>query len=303
MKKILAVILFSGLVYTASACEICGCGLGNYYMGILPHFSHRFAGIRYQFHSFKTRLNDDPTQFSNDFFQTYEIWTGWNLGKKWRLMTFLPFNINHQVSDEGMENKSGIGDMALLASYKLFDQNKKIASGRILQQLWIGGGLKLATGKFEIDPANTDMAAMANSQIGSGSTDFLLNAMYNVKVNKTGISTTVNYKINSANKDNYRFGNKLTVNSFISYAIPAGKSGIDIIPNAGLLFEHTAGSELENAKVNLTGGNLLLGSAGAEVNFNKLVVGFNAQIPVTQNFAENQTKSKVKGMVHISFVF
>lgn len=303
MKKIIAIILFSISAYTASPCEICGCGLGNYYMGILPHFSHRFAGVRYQFHSFKTRLTDDPTQFSNDFYQTYEVWTGWNLGKKWRLMTFLPFNINHQTSDEGTVNKSGLGDIALLASYKLIDLNDKKGNNRVMQQLWIGGGLKLPTGKFEVDPADPDMAAMANSQIGSGSTDIMLNAMYNLNINKTGISTTLNYKINTANKDNYQFGNKLTAASFVSYSFTSTKSGVDIIPNAGLLYEHSAGNKIDNAKVNLTGGHLLLAAAGAEINFNKFAVGFNAQLPVAQNFAENQTKSKSKGMVHVSFSF
>lgn len=303
MKKLISTFVLAISFCTVQACEICGCGLGNYYMGILPHFSHRFAGLRYQFHKFKTRLNDDPSQFSNDFYQTYELWTGWNLGKKWRLLTFVPLTINHQESDEGMENKSGLGDVALLASYKLLDKSLNNDGKRVVQQLWIGGGVKLPTGKFEFDPADPDMAAMANTQIGSGSTDFLVNAMYNVNVNKLGISTTVNYKINSANKEGYRFGNKLTANSFVSYAVPAGKSGVDFIPNAGLLFEHSGGNELENAKVNLTGGNLLLGSAGAELRFSKVTVGFNVQLPIAQNFAEKQTKSIAKGMAHVSFAF
>jgi hypothetical protein len=34
-----------------------------------------------------------------------------------------------------------------------------------------------------------------------------------------------------------------------------------------------------------------------------MAVGFNVQLPLAQNFAENQTKAKVKGMVHVSFAF
>jgi hypothetical protein len=34
-----------------------------------------------------------------------------------------------------------------------------------------------------------------------------------------------------------------------------------------------------------------------------MVVGFNAQLPLAQNFAENQTREKVKGMAHVSFAF
>jgi hypothetical protein len=40
-----------------------------------------------------------------------------------------------------------------------------------------------------------------------------------------------------------------------------------------------------------------------EVNVKKLTIGFNAQLPLTQNFADNQTKTKVKGMVHVTVGF
>lgn len=303
MKRFIATITLSTLLYTANACEICGCGLGNYYLGIFPQFSHRFAGIRYQFHQFKTRLADDPTQFSNDFYQTYELWTGWNFGKKWRVMAFLPFNINHQISDEGTDNKSGLGDIAILANYKLLDKTGKEGNNHIIQQLWLGGGFKLPTGKFEIDPMDADMAAMANTQLGSGSTDVMFNAIYNLHINKIGISTTAAYKINTNNKDDYQFGNKFSANTFVSYSASAPKANLVITPNVGLLYEHSSGNKLNNVKVNLTGGNLLLAAAGAEFGFNKVTVGFNAQLPMSQNFADNQTKSKIKGMVHVTFAF
>jgi hypothetical protein len=33
-----------------------------------------------------------------------------------------------------------------------------------------------------------------------------------------------------------------------------------------------------------------------------MTIGVGVQLPEAQNFAENQTKEKVKGMVHVSFV-
>lgn len=303
MKKFISAISLCLILYTSNACEICGCGLGNYYLGILPQFTHRFVGLRYQFHQFKTRLNDDPTQFSNDFYQTYEIWTGWNLGKKWRVMAFVPYHIIHQTSDEGSSNKSGLGDIALLVNYNLLDNSVKRGDSRLFQQLWIGGGAKLPTGKFEVDPNDADLAAAANTQIGTGSTDIMFNVMHNIHINKFGLSTTATYTINGKNKEDYRFGNKLTANSFASYSASVPRANLVITPNAGILFEHSAGNKIADSKVNLTGGNLLAAAAGAEFGFNKITVGFNAQLPVAQNFAENQTKSKVKGMVHVTFAF
>lgn len=216
------------------------------------------------------------------------------------MLIFLPYNFNHQVSDEGTTNLNGIGDIALLLNYKLLDINSSSTQNKnILQQLWIGGGFKLPTGKFEIEPGDPDIASMANTQRGSGSTDIMLNTMYNLQVAKWGLTTNAGYKVNNSNKDDYKFGDKFSASSFIYYATPI--SNIVISPNIGLLFEHTGSSKLGNDKIDLTGGSLLQTAAGVEVNFGKVAAGFNTQLPISQTFAEGQTKSKVKGMVHISF--
>jgi len=295
MKKLLLTLFISCLFVGANACEICGCGLGNYYIGIMPHFKSKFIGVRYQFHSFRTRLNDDPSEFSKDFYQTIEVWSGWSIGKKFQLLTFVPFNFNHQVSDEGTTNINGIGDIALLLNYKLLD----ITNSKTSQQLWFGTGVKLPTGKFNVEANDPDVASIANTQRGSGSTDILLNAMYNLKIAKWGVTANAGYKINTTNKDDYKFGNKFSASSFVYYATPAGKAFVS--PNLGLLYEHNEASELTTAKIDLTGGSLLQAAAGAEISFSKMAIGFNAQLPVAQNFAEGQTKSKVKGMLHVTF--
>ena len=304
MKKgfILLLLIFFTTLERATACEICGCGVGNIYIGILPQFKNHFVGLRYHFNKFNTRLNDDATQYSKDFYQTAELWTGWNIGKRFQVLAIVPFNFNHQQSDEGISDLKGLGDVVVIGNYKVIDDSKVCSKGRqILQQLWIGGGLKFATGKFDVEQNDPDLASMANIQLGSGSTDILLNIMHNLKVGKIGFTTQASYKVSTINKDEFRFGNRFTASSFVSYTINWDNTIIN--PNIGLLYENTAASQLQTTKVDLTGGSLLQVAPGIEFGFNKISVGINAQLPVAQNFAENQTKQKLKGMAHISFAF
>ena len=300
-KFLIGLVLVVSVNQGSSACEICGCGVGNYYIGLLPQFRSHFIGFRYHYNKFNTRLVSDPSQYSKDFYQTAEVWSGWNIGKHIQLLAFVPFNFNHQVSDEGTTNLRGLGDAMLLANYKLFEVNSKTSNGNnINQQFWLGAGLKLPTGKFEIEANDPDVASLANRQLGSGTTDILLNGMYNIRTGKIGITTQANYKVNGTNKDEFHFGNKFSASSFVSYGFNSKATMIS--PNIGLLYQNTSESRLQNSKVDLTGGSLLQGALGIEFGFNKVSLGANVQLPVAQNFAEEQTKQKIKGMVHISFV-
>jgi hypothetical protein len=300
MKKLFLVLLVIIFIFKSNACEICGCGVNNFYIGILPQFNHKFFGARYHFNSFNTRLHSDPTQYSKEFYQTLELWGGWNLGKRVQVLAFVPFNHNYQNSDEGITKMSGLSDIVTLVNYKILDVNSVNSKDRMFsQQLWIGGGIKFSTGKFAIDADDPDVASAANMQLGSGSTDFLFNAMYNVRIDKVGINTTATYKLNSTNKDQYKFGNKFLASSFVYYPLAVSKTVIS--PNVGVLYEKTYASELHSSKVDLTGGSILQGSAGLEMAFGKIAIGVNAQLPLAQNFAENQTTQKLRGMAHVSF--
>jgi len=281
----------------SNACEICGCGVGNIYIGILPQFSNRFIGMRYQFNKFRTRLSNDPSQFSRDFYQSLELWGGWNISKRFQVLALIPYNFNHQSSDEGITDTKGLGDVSLLGNYKVFDRSHRNAT----QQLWLGAGIKLPTGKFAVDETDPDVASLANTQLGSASTDFLLNAMYNIRIKRLGINATTTYKLNTVNRDDYKFGNRFSANGFVYYAFFA--SNVVISPNLGLLYEQTGRSKLKGDEIDLTGGKILQSSIGAEMSFKKVSVGLNTQLPIAQNFAENQTRARVKGMLHISFAF
>lgn len=301
MKKlVIATAMSLLLLNTVSACEICGCALGNYYIGFLPQFNHKFIGLRYQFRNFKTVMADDATQFSHDQFKSTELWAGWNIGKHWQVLAIIPYNFIHQVSDDGVTNNQGLGDIALMANYKVFDKNSVTGNGKMIaQQFWLGAGIKIPTGKFHIDASDPAFIAMANTQTGTASTDFMLNATYNIRINKIGINSNASYKLNTSNSDKYSFGNKFSAGSFLYYAMNKGKTGIT--PNIGMQYETTAANTLQKEKIAQTGGHLLTTAAGLEVSLNRITVGANLQLPVTQNFSSGQTETKLKGMMHVTF--
>src|SRR5215813_12420697 len=119
MKKFfLAGMLFLA-IQNINACDVCGCSSGAYFIGPFPIFHKHFLGTRYTFRTFKSAIAGDPSQFSNDFYQTVELWGGWNIGKRWQVLGFVPYNMNRQKSDDGLSKSSGLGDISIIINYNL----------------------------------------------------------------------------------------------------------------------------------------------------------------------------------------
>jgi hypothetical protein len=294
MKKISLSILALLFILSANCCDICGCSTGTYFIGPFPYFHKHFVGLRYTYRSFHTRMNDDPSQYSKDFYQTAELWGGWRIGKKFQLLAFVPFNINKQTSDDGVNNNSGLGDITLIANYSVFS---KKSHGNIKHELWIGGGVKLPTGKFNAD--QDELLPTANNQAGSGSLDFLVNGIYALHIKKWGVSSTVTYKMNSSTSD-FKFGNRLAANTYASYSIAAPK--VTYSPNAGLLFENLEANKLSGKAVEASSGRTFQGALGMDVIMRRFAIGANVQLPIAENISDNQTHTNVRGMVHITFL-
>ena len=77
-----------------------------------------------------------------------------------------------------------------------------------------------------------------------------------------------------------------------------------LVPNLGLLYEHNGASELNNAKINLSGRSLLQAAAGVGVWLQKKLLSvLILSCRCRKILPEGQTHSKVKGMVHITFCY
>jgi len=304
MRKILLLAVFIlGMSAACMSCPICGCGNGNVYMGLLPDFKSQFFGLRFHTTQYHTQLINDPSQFSTNYYNTVELWGGVRLGRKIQLLAFVPYYMNKQVDDDGTTYTNGLGDVTVLGQYQIFNSSKRLSSHKqITQQLWIGGGIKLPTGPFNanVQDSNTTVADI-NAQIGTGSVDFLINGMYSLSIKNFGVSLTANYKMNTVNDDQYKYGNKFQSNLIAFYKFTG--RGPTITPNLGLGYENVATNKLSGKAVQYTGSRMMTAIAGVEFDFGKIGLGINGQLPLAQNFAEGQTKMKYNSMLHITYQF
>ncbi len=171
----------------------------------------------------------------------------------------------------------------------------------MVQSLWVGGGIKLPTGKYNpVDKSNTTESANL-FQLGTGSTDFTLNAMYDIRLQDAGISASGSYKINTINKHDYSYGNKVSINIQAYYKIRI-LNIVTVAPNAGVLYEKGQKDTDKRFSVDISGGNLLMGTVGTEVTFSKISIGGNFQTPFSQNLANGIIKANDRAMIHISFL-
>lgn len=302
----MSLVLVMTTAFATRACDICGCGVGSYYLGILPEFNKRFIGLRYQYKSLQTHLGPlgQSTPITTDeTYQSAELWGGWNIGSRFRILAFVPYNFNSRESQTGNGNKNGLGDIALMGYYKLMDQTGSLGPDLLVQSVWIGGGIKVPTGKYEPSERLAIQESPNSFQLGTASTDFTLNVAYDVRYNDLGLNVNVNYKLNTENKYDYRYGNKLTANALAYYKIRVADV-LTVAPNAGVLYE-TAAQDVENKKYNVavSGGYSLSAVAGVEVAMKSVSFGANYQNIRAQDLAGGRANGGNRLMVHLSLPF
>ena len=286
------------------ACDICGGGLGSNYLGLLPDFNNKFVGIRYHHNQLRTQLdiNGNITSLSNlEKYNTMDMWGAWNIAEKWRVMAILPYSkiSKFNYGSEINVNKSGVGDINLMGFYNLLNKNSVINDNRLTQSLWLGLGVKFGSGKYQAqENQNNDSPNIF--QLGTGSTDYQIQANYDIRLQNTGISWSGNYKINTENSDNYKYGNKLMTAINLYHKFSAGLNN-RITPTIGMVYEHQQRDHHLKYELDQTGGKGINAVVGVEANFKKLAIGLSMQKPIHQDLNMGRTIMKHKISSHITY--
>lgn len=288
MNKLYITFIMLTLTVTASlGCDVCGCSLGSNYFGILPQFDKHFVGVRWHYSSFFARMNHSSeyleNEYSNDTYQTFELWGRFYLTDRIQLFASIPYSYNRMDGSHQRVAASGLGDISVLANYALVNTGEDV--GNPWRHTWlIGGGVKLPTGDFR--QQDQGLLVNPNFQLGTGSTDFVLNTIYTVRFNNVGLNMGATQQLNTENPEGYRFGSQRNISGQFFYW--RQMKALSLLPNIGLYYE-TGSMHKDNGirQVN-TGGEVWLAQAGLDVYYRNASIGFTYKQPVAQHMNSDE---------------
>lgn len=266
-------------VNTALACSACGCSMGNYNPELMMSVGNHSIGLFNQTRWFSTRLVNHELGLigtTSKYIQIHtlsELRGTWYIHNRLSLTGILPLNRRVMKRDGDMlEQHTGLGDALLTVNAILLRDGKKIESKGYRQQLSLGAGLKFPTGQF--NGIGHDGEVSPQMQNGTGSFDFIFLGSYFIKLKRFALSAYGSYKVNTTNKNNFRFGNSFNAEVRSTYFKEFKK--VTLSPGIGARFEGS-GSDMYNGDFYEldTGGNILYLLGGMELYHKN--VSFSAQ--------------------------
>lgn len=286
-------------IQSSVACNVCGCGVGNYHYGILPQFNKNFLRIRYRHSSYTSTLDDAHAHpYSYETFQTTELWGRFYPAKKIQAFVFVPFNFNERKEGSQSKRLEGLGDIVISANYNLIHTYDSLKAA-FKHNLLVGGGLKLPTGQYRA--LENGLTVNQNFQLGTGSIDFLFNIIYTVRHKNLGLNTELSYSLNTTNKDEYKFGNAARTGLTAFYVLRA--KSLTIMPNVGVSGEFFRDNKQFEAPFPDTGGWASLWNAGSEIYYRSLALGFSYSHSGKQALFNEKVESHDRMSIHVTWMF
>lgn len=291
------------------SCDHC-----NVYLNINPNdYQHSF-GIQYRSRLHYGKFDNsgllmlkhgggEPLQFRDtEVWERYtrvELTGRYFFNTKWSLQGLLPY-VNNQQIEDGLAkyNVTGLGDPMLIQNYQVFNSKDLSDSIRFAHRLSVGAGLKIPLGQFNKEYPNG--IPNIDLQAGTGSWDGLLNMTYLAKYDNLGAIINANYKLNTGNKDAFRYGNTLNAMVSLFYQIKIAKQVI--MPTIGGYAEIAAYDNSDGITYENSGGELYFADASLNWFVNKIRFQANYQ----HNFASklnNPNQLKTLHKVNFSITY
>jgi len=305
MKRIFLGVLLLCLQLCAHACTVCGCSASNQYLGILPQYHKHFIGLQYQYRGFNSHHlpdgTNEPSATSEEHYSTIQAWGRFNAGKKVQLFAFVPYVYNLKNEEDVRSAISGVGDITLLANYRLIQRDA--AGSAWKHSLQAGGGIKLPTGACDVQSVRYE-DGLPNMQPGTNSWDFIVNANYTVRKKVIGANADVSYTITTPNSVQYKYGNRLSAGVLGFYWYEKNK--LTLLPQAGLRLD-VSGTDYDQyryrIKNDMSGGEQLYVSAGIQGYYGRTGLQLIYHHPLMQHYASGLVKTAFKAEAGIYFLF
>lgn len=207
---------------------------------------------------------NDPSIWGKEvteYYNTLELRGVFYHREIFKTTAILPMSINTQSLDNVLRYQVvGISDPIIIESVQIFNTLK--GKNVLKHRVEVGAGIKFPLGAtdltYEEGTPNLDL------QPGTGSWDGILTATYLMKYKKSlGWFTNVNYKLNSANQVDYKYGNALNVTSSFFYQTQGEK--VKWMPTAGGYVEMAAQDQDLGLLQDESGGNIWFATAGFKV--------------------------------------
>lgn len=298
MKKLVFFLFFA---FPSLACDLCGCANSNSFLGLMPASNRGFLGIRYRQQSFESHLNS-PVLKTRESFQSTEIWGRFYPFDRVQVMGVLPYSVHtqNQIAQNNTIQLSGLSDPTIFVHYNLKNTLLDSSMHVINQSLLVGVGVKPPLGKFRYEQGNLNQVANANFQLGTGSTDIIGSALYNLRFNEWGINVDAQVRLPGENSEAYRFGPRTSFVTTVFYAYGRGHQ-ITLMPYLGSTFEYAAKDYQSGIVQSNTGGRIHWLGLGLEAFSKRFVLGVNIAEPSFQNLSGGELNAINKLSMHFSY--
>lgn len=299
MKGIYLALVLCGHPILLWSCDICGSGVGNNYIGILPEFKKAVTGIRYRSNQLLTHVGvggNTTYLTTKEKYKTVECWSAMNLGRNSRIMLSVPYHMIQKINQNKKISKTGIGDISLIGYFKLFDFRSNLSNKVIKQSLWLGSGIQMPTGNYSQKVEVNDLNLF---QLGTGAFSGILQLTYDIRMNNWGVNGNGLLKMNNENQTGYCYGNSINLNLQVYRKWKWNKWGTFIY--SGVLLERS-GLDMDGPiTVYSSGGRMSLGTFGNEISWKKWGLGWNYQWPLAQILAHGIAHAKDRLMIHFNY--
>ena len=279
MKHILFLLLGIMLIPLENkACDLC-----SIYTNLEPNDLKNSFGFNYRHRTFSesridysTLSNTNKHAIGNtvvsdaisqeERFNSYDLWMNYFISKSWQLNASISFSDNSYLENDSLvHNIAGVGDLSILFKHLIFN-TKKTDTSHWAFRLIAGGGAKLPTGKYnqpymvspQINQKGNVVYGVPYSELdphlqsGTGSVDLIFLTEVQLKYKSIGFSNNLSYRINSTNSNQFRFANRLNMNSYFFTLIPIGKQML--VPNIGYTWEYSKKDKLQGEDYMHSGG-------------------------------------------------